>query len=113
MPFSFAVKNILGIKNDLFKIALDLGFNIFTIKTLKINTGLSCDIKAFKSLLNKHLRENRHITCKVEKNPNKNDPVAFLGYFYDEFGRPITAPQKKNRYMAKKANPDIFNNLAL
>ena len=33
--------------------------------------------------------------CRIEKNRNKNDSIPFIGYFYDEFGRPITVPPKK------------------
>tara|TARA_B100000700_G_C14395698_1_gene556835 strand:- start:84 stop:425 length:342 start_codon:yes stop_codon:yes gene_type:complete len=113
MPFAFPVKKIFEMKNTSCKLVLDLGFKIYIAQTVKLDINNTTDLKALRSLLNKNLSQKKQIMCRVEKNRNKNDSIPFLGYFYDEFGRPIAVPPKKNRYMAKKENPDIFKNLAL
>ena len=113
MPFAFPVKKIFEITRTSCKVVLDLGFKVYIAQHLKLNFNKTDDFKAFKSLLIQNLNQKKQVMCRIEKNRNKNDSIPFLGYFYDEFGRPIKVPQKKNRFVPKKENPDIFKNLAL
>ena len=113
MPFAFPVKKIFEMNDTSCKLVLDLGFQIYSLQTIKLNLNNTTDLKSLRSLLNKNLSQKKQVMCRIEKNRNKNDSIPFIGYFYDEFGRPITVPQKKNRFVPKKENPDIFKNLAI
>ena len=55
MPFAFPVKKIFEMKDTSCKLVLDLGFQIYSLQTIKLNLNNTTDLKALRSLLNQNL----------------------------------------------------------